>query len=256
MSGKYKVIYASDSLYHHGIKGQEWGHKNGPPYPLDKSDYSAAERKASTGNVSSGNSKSGKRINKETIKNVAIGVGVTAAVAGGAYFAIRNKDAVAAFIMSKKNVPISEFAKAKKSVINSGKNAVNDVMYATKNFVKDKKIQSDMEWTKKFYGKASDFVGPMPNVPKDKLRSFKIQSTTKDFLNKVVPGTGKAAVGGVVKGKNYYVERLAQGLAILGMKECTDIVLGKNLSGRAMKANDKDSIGKFWKYEEHSDKDK
>lgn len=23
-------------LYHHGIKGQKWGVKNGPPYPLDK----------------------------------------------------------------------------------------------------------------------------------------------------------------------------------------------------------------------------
>ena len=25
-----------DELQHHGIKGQEWGVKNGPPYPLDK----------------------------------------------------------------------------------------------------------------------------------------------------------------------------------------------------------------------------
>ncbi|MCI8993386.1 MAG: hypothetical protein HFG80_11810 [Eubacterium sp.] len=24
-------------LYHHGIKGQKWGVRNGPPYPLDKS---------------------------------------------------------------------------------------------------------------------------------------------------------------------------------------------------------------------------
>lgn len=25
-----------DELYHHGIKGQEWGVRNGPPYPLDQ----------------------------------------------------------------------------------------------------------------------------------------------------------------------------------------------------------------------------
>ena len=25
-----------DELQHHGVKGQEWGVKNGPPYPLDK----------------------------------------------------------------------------------------------------------------------------------------------------------------------------------------------------------------------------
>lgn len=33
-------------LYHHGIEGQKWGVRNGPPYPLDESDRSAAERAA------------------------------------------------------------------------------------------------------------------------------------------------------------------------------------------------------------------
>lgn len=27
--------YDPNTLYHHGIKGQEWGVRNGPPYPLD-----------------------------------------------------------------------------------------------------------------------------------------------------------------------------------------------------------------------------
>ena len=33
-------------LAHHGILGQRWGRKNGPPYPLDASDHSASEKKA------------------------------------------------------------------------------------------------------------------------------------------------------------------------------------------------------------------
>lgn len=33
-------------LKHHGIKGQQWGHKSGPPYPLDAKAHSASEKKA------------------------------------------------------------------------------------------------------------------------------------------------------------------------------------------------------------------
>ena len=36
------------TLFHHGIKGQKWGKRNGPPYPLDEEDYSVAEKKAAS----------------------------------------------------------------------------------------------------------------------------------------------------------------------------------------------------------------
>lgn len=33
-------------LQHHGIEGQQWYHKNGPPYPIEPGKHSAAEKRA------------------------------------------------------------------------------------------------------------------------------------------------------------------------------------------------------------------
>ena len=55
-------MFHSYYLIHHGIKGQQWGKRNGPPYPLDK--------KASD-KIKKIYSKKAKKFNKEKeIKNV------------------------------------------------------------------------------------------------------------------------------------------------------------------------------------------
>lgn len=41
------MVYYEDSyLMYHGILGQKWGKKNGPPYPLKASKHSSSEKKA------------------------------------------------------------------------------------------------------------------------------------------------------------------------------------------------------------------
>lgn len=43
---RYGQIYRSNYLAHHGVAGQKWGQRNGPPYPLDEKAHSASEKKA------------------------------------------------------------------------------------------------------------------------------------------------------------------------------------------------------------------
>ena len=44
----YMVITDSGELYHHGIKGQQWGKQNGPPYPLRESVHDKIVKRAKT----------------------------------------------------------------------------------------------------------------------------------------------------------------------------------------------------------------
>ena len=71
--------FESNYFAHHGIQGQKWGVKNGPPYPLDASAKTSAEKKQS-------DNKSHKLSNKQkTIIAVGAAAAATTLVAYGTY---------------------------------------------------------------------------------------------------------------------------------------------------------------------------
>lgn len=72
--------FESNYLMHHGILGQKWGKKNGPPYPLGESQKSSLEKKEERKDKKGLTDKQ-----KLYIRNGAIAAGVALAVVGGIY---------------------------------------------------------------------------------------------------------------------------------------------------------------------------
>ena len=64
------VLVANSDLYHHGILGQKWGRRNGPPYPLRAGAHSASEKKAGYQKSIKGSGGSYSGIVKKKKKNI------------------------------------------------------------------------------------------------------------------------------------------------------------------------------------------
>ena len=80
----YTELDYKNFLYHHGILGQRWGKKNGPPYPLGSGDHSVSERKAGwRASLKKGDFKLTDRQKK--ILKIGAAVAVTALVTYGGY---------------------------------------------------------------------------------------------------------------------------------------------------------------------------
>lgn len=69
---KVLVQRTSDYLEHHGINGQKWGKRNGPPYPLDYDDHTAEQKrenkKSVIGNYENHNEKDTSSSQSDSVK--------------------------------------------------------------------------------------------------------------------------------------------------------------------------------------------
>lgn len=91
-----KFVYTSCEppkrfLTHHGIKGQQWGVRNGPPYPINPQDRSNSEKKAHGQKTSSTNADKRRFDKKKAAKIGAAAVGSALLIAGGIYLAKSGK---------------------------------------------------------------------------------------------------------------------------------------------------------------------
>ena len=80
----YAVTY-SKSLSHHGIKGQKWGKRNGPPYPIEDGNHSASEKKAGWKQSLNKNSKFHLTDKQKKYLKIGAAVAVTGLAVYGAY---------------------------------------------------------------------------------------------------------------------------------------------------------------------------
>ena len=96
----------SNELNHHGVLGQKWGKKNGPPYPLDSKDHSASEKKARwRKSLSSSETKEDSEkfhLSDKQKKYIKIGIGVVATLGVGTL--VYQTGAYAQFINTGKNI--------------------------------------------------------------------------------------------------------------------------------------------------------
>ena len=65
---QYMIAPTNTDLYHHGILGQKWGQRNGPPYPLGSGAHSASEKKAGYKKSIKGKGKSSNKISSKPSK--------------------------------------------------------------------------------------------------------------------------------------------------------------------------------------------
>lgn len=190
----YQIIF-TDSLSHHGIKGQKWGvrrfrNEDGTLTNDGKERYSDKNKK------------------RDTVKKVAIGVGITGTVALGAYVVHKNRQ----YIRNK----------ASKRQIEIGKKAVIEALEA--------KNQSDMNY--RFLKTSGDIKGAI----KEKQKARNYGKLAKKLSDRYPREAYKLKTGKYKKAKDFlnlnskpidYLESFAEG-ATLGI--VPGMVIGRKIN--------------------------
>lgn len=206
------MYYSVNELYHHGILGMKWGVRR--YQNEDGSLTEAGKRKYRYKNPDGTLTEEGRARRNKKIRNAVIG---TAAIAG-----------LVVLAKSGKKPSTNGVAKATE-IINDSKT----VPYSE--FCKRRGIQVAKEITKE--------------VPK-KIEPSKIQklgSLGKTAIKNFGSGAADGLTNGSKDAGKKVVTTMVTGLSLLGAKEISDMVLGRNTSDKVFKANNSKNIDKFWK---------
>lgn len=242
------TYYNHDVLIHHGIMGQKWGKRNGPPYPLGYDDHSSAEKEQNSIRVLSGQANALKakakkkyddswdnfRQNKkeegftdeqiealkkraETIAKVgavALGVGVAYCLVSNA---VMNKD----FVL--------EAGKQIYRVSSSNDGTVNDIFYAATNKFDNKKYSGHMAAQRKAKSTQMKKMAKLGGLDQDDLEygldESQIKGFFRDSYNNVFALKNQTKVAGAKTCKQLYNEMRKEALKNEDIYGWTDKIL-------------------------------
>lgn len=124
----YEFVRESD-LKHHGILGQRWGKKNGPPYPLDAKDHSSSEQKAGWRKSLDKSGAKGFKLTPGQKKAALIGASIVAAgLVGYGLYKTGALDSIGNYVKNGKEVLDTGFGNSNHRIIGRHRNDVDTKM--------------------------------------------------------------------------------------------------------------------------------